>query len=105
MPPLDLLEFGLKFAGFLLSFGAIIYTWFATRSKKVEALEGRVQRMESQIATMPGRDEVHDIKLKLAGIEGHLGQIQAMTAAQNDTMKRLDGTIAMLQEHLMKAGK
>lgn len=50
----------------------------------------RIQKVEDELAHLPSKTEVHDIKLAIARLEGHFGKLEASAAATERTVRRID---------------
>jgi len=93
----------------LISIGGTIYT-FLTRTakhadqevaalkKRMDAEEHKVARLEAVVSQLPSKDEVHEIKLSIAKMDGAIAvQTEAMNSVQR-TMMRIEG-------YLLEKGK
>lgn len=102
---IELLKLVNDYGGALALLGSVgtllIATKFATReqvaetSKKVEAVEDRVSRIEGQLEHLPDREVTHRLEIGLTEIRGEL-------AAMNEKFKPVAATMTRVQDFLME---
>lgn len=115
---LDLDTF-LKIATFTMSSGALVAAWIATRRKDVETrmqailnmmeahrtrgdlLEARIGRVEQNVESMPGQQELHRLELTLTQMAGNLNTISEAMNGQKEIMKRLENIVTRHEDHLL----
>ena len=107
----------------LLNLGTMVWMIFTGPARK---LSGRVGDLESKVSeqdkrlerhaqqlvglsqtvnTMPGKDQMHQLELALAGIRGDLQGIGARMEGNASIMKRLEDVVTRHEEHLLDGGK
>jgi uncharacterized coiled-coil protein SlyX len=94
----------------LLSIGGpaigAVYTFFATRSaradkaladigKRLDEVEKRVQTLESEMAHLPNKDLITELRLALAKLEGTVG-------ALNERVGGVAHTVGLIDESLRR---
>ncbi|MGS4945185.1 DUF2730 family protein [Meridianimarinicoccus sp. RP-17] len=115
---LDLDTF-IRIATFVMSVGAMVAAWIATRRKdvdvrfdglaekiesqraRIEAAEARLSRVEQQVESMPGRGELHRLELTLTQMAGNLSTISESMNGQREIMKRLENIVTRHEDHLL----
>lgn len=96
---------------FVLSVGAVIYTFFATRRKDVERRfhEGskrmdrhdlRLQALEQDVTALPGKDDLHRVEMSLGEIAGDMKAISATMAAMSQSIQRTEKIVGRHEDHL-----
>ncbi|KPD10878.1 DUF2730 family protein [Phaeobacter sp. 11ANDIMAR09] len=106
------LETGLKLASLLLSIGAIIFTWFATRrkdvdlrfdvgSKRMDQHDLEIQALQQTVAALPAKEDMHRMELAMSDVSGELKAIGAHMAGQRDVMRRIENVVTRHEEHLL----
>jgi len=53
----------------------------------------RIQKVEDELAHLPSRTEVHDIKLLMAKLEGHVGKIEVTLTAAERKLDRIERSV------------
>ena len=53
----------------------------------------RIQKVEDEMAHLPSKNEVHDIKLLMAQLEGHVGKIEVTLQAAERKLDRIERSI------------
>ncbi len=85
----------------LLAIVSLVYTWFTARSKiNAERLAGherkltehdrRVQKLENDVAHLPSKDDVHELRIEIADIKGSVGRLEASVAGTDRTARRIE---------------
>lgn len=109
------LDSGLKLASFILSIGAIVYAFFANRkkdtdvrfkdgSKRMDEHTIRIAALEQRVDAMPGKDDLHELQLKVAEVAGAMGKIGALLEANGKAMSRLEVTQSRVEDYLLNGG-
>ncbi len=107
------LDTWLKLANFALALAAIIFTWFATRrkdldkrlydgSKRMDAHDLKIQKLEQQIEDLPTKGEFHDLNIGIERMNGNvkaiLTQMDALAASQGRMERTLGGHEKFLRD-------
>ncbi len=106
----------LKIASFALSIVAMIYTFFASRQKDVDARfkdgskrmdrhEARIAKMEQTLQGMPGKDDIHALQLELVKQTGSLGEMRAVLEGNAKIMVRLETIVSRHEDYLLDGSK
>ncbi len=106
----------LKIASFALSIAAMIYTFFASRQKDVDARfkdgskrmdrhEARIAKMEQTIHAMPGKDDMHSLQLELVKQTGSLDEMRAVMDGNAKIMARLEAIVSRHEDYLLDGSK
>lgn len=117
----DQLKFILPFA---VSMIGAVYTFIATRRRdvdgrlaelraeadaKIDALDDRADRhdqrlhvLETTVAGLPAKDDLHAVQIQLTTLGGHLERIEAHMSGHRDTMTRLTAVTDRLEDFLLK---
>lgn len=96
---------------FVLSVGAVIYTFFANRRKDVERRfhEGskrmdrhdlRLQALEQDVMAMPGKDDLHRVEMSLGEIAGDMKAISATMVGMSQSIQRTEKIVGRHEDHL-----
>ncbi|WP_254694439.1 DUF2730 family protein [Alloyangia pacifica] len=110
------LDLFMKLASFGLSIGAMVYAFFANRqkgnderfevgSKRMDRHELRIQALEQSIRILPTRDDIHELQLMLARLNGNMERMDAHMGGQQEIIKRLELVVARQEDHLLKGQK
>ena len=107
----------------LLNLGTMIWMIFTGPARK---LSGRVSELEDRaseqdkraerhaqqlvglsqtVNAMPGKDQMHQLELALAGIRGDLREIGATMEGNAKIMARLEDVVTRHEQHLLDGGK
>jgi len=100
---------------FILTAGAMLFTWFRTRSsdvedrfragsKRMDALELRAQATELAMANMPDKDDMHSLQLMLSEMGGEMKAIRATMRSVAESQSRLE-IITTRHEDYMRENK
>ena len=116
-------DLALKFLGLIMSLGAVIYTWFATRRKDVDSdfkavaarLDAGSKRMDQHdleiqaliqtVSSLPDKEDMHRLELTMSAINGEIKAIGAHMGAQRDVMRRLETVVTRHEDHLIEGSK
>ena len=81
-------------------------------SKRIDALElsttnlkADLEKLEQTVSAMPGKDEIHQVRLTLVEMAGKMDVISAHMSGQKDVMKRLETIVTRHEEHLLGGSK
>lgn len=85
----------------LLAIASLIYTWITARSKineqrlagherKLTEHDRRVQKLENDVAHLPSKDDVHELRIEVADIKGSVGRLEASAAGTDRTARRIE---------------
>lgn len=85
-------------AGFFAGTFGAVYAWFQTRSKtndaRHDAHDDRLTRLEHQVSGMPGKDDLHEIKVTLAAalarLEARMDAAQQAESRNSAMLDRID---------------
>lgn len=107
----DVLDLALKSASFFLSVAAILYSFLINRrkdvderfhagSKRMDALEIRIQTSEQTLGTMPGKDDMHRLELTLSEIGGDMKAMRATMKGMAESLTRTENIVGRHEDHL-----
>lgn len=96
----------------LVSLAAMVIAWFRTRkqdveakfkvgSKRMDGLDRRIAKAEQEIAAMPGKDDLHEVKIALAEMAGEMKAMAASQRSTNDLLRRLETVVGRHEDHLL----
>ncbi|MEP1522087.1 MULTISPECIES: DUF2730 family protein [Ascidiaceihabitans] len=99
-----------------LSVGAMVFAWFATRSKHVDGqfkagskrmteIETRVSAVEQQMNAMPSQQDFHRLELTLSEIGGDIKAMRAERGATNEAIARIERVVSRHEDHLLDGSK
>lgn len=106
----------LKLASFALSVGAMVYAFFVNRrkdvderfkegSKRMDRHEVRIAALETNVHSMPGKDDMHGLQLQLVEIKGALNTMGATMEGNQKIMGRLESIVSRHEDHLLDGSK
>lgn len=112
----DQIEFWIKIATFAISICAMIVAVFKTRrhdiddafkagSKRMDAIELRIQSSEQAIKNLPTKDHLHRQEILLTAIGGDMKAMRATMKGMSESMSRTERSVAIHEDHLMGGGK
>lgn len=55
--------------------------------------ERRIQKVEDEITHMPSKNEVHEIKILMTKLEGHIGKMEVTLQASERKLDRIERSI------------
>lgn len=110
------LDMLLRLSTFLMSGGAMVAAWIASRRKDVEERfkvgsdrmdghERRISGLEQVVQSLPNKDELHDLKIELVRLSGHLSKLEAVIDGNAAIMKRLESIVTRQEDHLLGSTK
>jgi hypothetical protein len=93
----------------LISIGTVIYTWLTAGSsanaetliaheKRITAHGERLAKIENDIAHLPPKDDVAELRVTIAKLEGTIGKLDAHLNA-------ISGTVHNMDTYLRKGGQ
>lgn len=103
----------------LLTLGGVVYRWVTAgqrrndaqledHAKQLETYAGQLSemgsqigRIEQQITSMPGRESLHSVELKLAQMAGDMREIAAHMGGQKEILGRLESIVSRHEDHLL----
>lgn len=110
-------DFIFKGLSIFISVLALLIAYFRTRRQDIERrflnLEERTQNNQSEIKAvnqkieaMPNSDHFHRLEIALTELTGEVKVVSQAVKGQHEILNRIDNTVGIHQEHLMKgAGK
>ncbi len=105
----DMADLALKSASFIMSIGAVIYAFFATRRKDVDErldrMDARIARLEASLANVPDKDDFNQLLVAMTGLRGEVKAMSAELSGTRDLVVRLERKTDIHQEAMMKSGK
>jgi len=110
--PLEILKDLASIASFMLSVGAVIYAFFATRKKdtdqqfaaldkRCDDLEKRLSSTEQHISAAPTSDDIHGLQIQMERMSGVLGRMEAVMEGNANIMSRLESIVSRHEDHLL----
>lgn len=108
----EAIDLALRAASFLLSLGAVGYTFVATRRKdvdsRIEKIERRLGESRNDIVALrarveegPSREDIHAFALSITEMRGELRVIAVEMKGQSELMERLESVVGRHEDHLM----
>lgn len=84
-----------------VSLGTTFYAWFTSRSKvneehlknvdtKLIDHDRRIQTVEGELRHMPAKDDVNELKVAMAKLEGSIGRLDENLNGVNRTVRRVE---------------
>nr|WP_239032597.1 DUF2730 family protein [Leisingera sp. MMG026] len=106
------LDTALKLGSFVLSIGAIVYAFFANRSKgndarfavgskRMDEHDLQIQALKQTVDAMPGKEDMHRLELAMSDVSGELKAIGVHMTAQGDVLKRFANVQTRLEDYLL----
>jgi uncharacterized protein HemX len=85
----------------VIAIGSAVYTWLTSRSKvNTEHLAAvdrtladhgaRIATVEQEVRHLPAKDDVHELKLALAKLDGTVGRLDESLGAVKRSVDRMD---------------
>lgn len=116
MSLVELADLVFKLSAIIISVSTAIYTFIATRRKDVDkelakrakaSDENRrlIDECKAAIAAAPGKDDVHNLVVAVTKLEGVISTVSVQVAGQKELLQRVENTVGIQQESLMKRGK
>lgn len=104
----------LKLASFAISVGAMVYAFFVNRrkdvderfrdgSKRMDRHDGRIATLEQTVQAMPEKEDLHQLQLKLAEMNGSLLRMTAVMDGNAQIMGRLETIVSRHEDHLLNS--
>lgn len=101
----------IKLLSFLLSVGAIVFTFFATRRKdvdeKFEAItqrqnrhDERLSRTEQTLQSMPGKEDTHKLEMMMVEMAGDMKAMRATMKGMSESLTRTEDIVSRHEDHL-----
>lgn len=108
---LDSLYRVLAIVSALISIGAAVFAWLATRrkdvdrrfqegSKRMDRHDLRLQALEQDVKAMPGSVDMHRLELSLSEMAGDMKAMAASMQAMAKSQERAENIISRHEEHL-----
>jgi hypothetical protein len=112
----DDLDTWIKLITFIMAAGTAVYTFYATRSTKVDqrfkegsdrmnGLEKRIASTEQIVSSLPTTSDFHRLELRLTEIGGELKTMRAERIALTDTLARMEIVLLRHEDHLLEGAK
>jgi predicted nucleic acid-binding Zn-ribbon protein len=105
-----MLELMLKWAPLLLSvvnlaFYAVLWVVGKTlvSKRELDEVRTRVAHLEEVAESAPGWNALNDLKGRIAALDGDLKRLDAKIEGLRDLLANLQGTLDMVQQHLLEA--
>lgn len=91
----------------VISIGASLYAFFATRRKDVDTrlgkLEVRTASLEQSVSVMPDKEDTHQILLQLTELSGDLRTLKATVDGQAQIMHRVEQQLGRHDDFLRRS--
>lgn len=102
----------LKIVPILLSIGAIVVAFFGSRrkyveerfkdgSKRMDRHDLRLVALEERITTLPSKDDVHGIELKMTEVTGTLHALHTIMESNAKAMDRIEAAVIRHEEQFI----
>mgnify|MGYP001247775414 FL=1 len=100
----------------VISVGATLYAWLTSSSRvnaehlkgmgerleackeTIAALERRTQTVEQELRHLPAKDDVNELKLSLAKLEGTIGRLDESLSGVNRSVRRVEDYLSSSKE-------
>ena len=73
---------------------------FRDGSKRMDTHDLRLQALEQDVRSMPGKDDLHRLELQLSGIAGDMKAISASMVGMAQSINRTEKIVGRHEEHL-----
>lgn len=104
-------DLAFKLFGVIFPTVSLVYTFVATRrkdvearlnagSKRMDALELRIQASEQTISGMPAKTDLHELALTITEIGGDMKAMRATLKAMSDSVNRTEGIVSRHEDYL-----
>jgi len=79
----------------------------ASTNGRLDRHEHRISTVEQTVMGLPGKDDLHDLRIALEGLRGDMKEVRAAQAAAVDASRRQEVVIQRVEQHLLqeKSGK
>lgn len=95
----------------LIAFGTTIWNWLMSgaraNAKAIKVLETsateakqRIRDLENTVATMPGKDDMHQLQLQLSTMSGDMKALLVGMDAVKESQDRLHSIVSRHEDHL-----
>lgn len=112
MTPPDFIDIATKIASLVLSLGAMLYAFVATRrgeidtrlkegQKRMDRHDIRIHSLEQTVTSLPGKDHMHKLELQLAEVNGSLQAMSVAIEGSNKIMARMETILNRHEDHLI----
>jgi len=99
--------------GVIVTVVLAIVGWVHTRQKRTDdamaALAARVDRHENRLTLMdqivtglPGKDDMHDLRIALEGLRGDVKEVRVALTASNDASRRQEVVVQRVEQYLLE---
>lgn len=73
---------------------------------RVDRHESRLVAVEQTVTGLPGKDDIHDLRLSLEAFRGDLKEVKASQSAMTESVQRNEVVTRRLEQYLLdRAGK
>lgn len=90
----------------MFSFGSLLWTIFSGPSRrnsaKLETHEVRLMGIEQTLRMMPAKQELHDLELVMARLQGEMKTMSETMRGQSEIMRRVEALVGRHEDHLLK---
>jgi hypothetical protein len=97
----------------IINLGTVIWNIFSGPSKKngarldamsvtLGALELRIGSVETKQASLPSKDDMHELELTMSKLSGDIATMNEKLSGHVQIMTRLEATVSRHEDHLLK---
>lgn len=74
-------------------------------NERLDRHDHRLSTVEQTVVGLPGKDNIHDLRLELSGMKGELREMRAVMEGNNKIMGRLETIVTRHEDHLLDGAK
>lgn len=74
-------------------------------AKAITSHAERLNLLEQQVKTMPGKDDLHQLQLELTRMSGSMQTISAVMEGNQKIMSRLEMIVTRHEDHMLSEGR
>ncbi|MDO9525058.1 MAG: DUF2730 family protein [Gemmobacter sp.] len=81
-------------------------TRLSDQSARLDRHDSRISATEQTVQTLPGKDDIHDLRLALSDLKGDMKEVRAGQAAAAEAFRGQAIVVARVEQYLLeKSGK
>lgn len=69
---------------------------------RVDRHENRLTSMEQTVTGLPGKDDMHDLRIALEGLRGDVKEVRVALSASNDASRRQEVVVQRVEQYLLE---
>lgn len=74
-------------------------------SKRMDRHDNRLTAIETDLKSMPAKDDLYEVKLEISGMVGEIKEMRALMDGNAGLMKRIEAMIVRHEDHLLGGSK